>query len=150
MSVSKTHKLHSSFALEQFCTFLTNSPAHVFPKLHSKPYYYLHLLSSSSLSSLLLSLLSSLSSPSLLLSSSSLLLSSLSLLLSLPSLSSLSSSILAIKWESEYGILLACMSLSFALLRSAVACIRGTRKCAREMNSQDLEIGFSKIQLCFH
>ena len=49
--------------------------------------------------------------------------------LSLPSLLSLSSSILAIKRESEYGILLACMSLSFALLRSAIACIRGTRKC---------------------
>ena len=38
MSFSKTHKLHSSFGLVQFCTFLKNSLVHVFPKLHSKPY----------------------------------------------------------------------------------------------------------------
>ena len=44
MSFSKTHKLHSSFGLVQFCTFLKNSLVHVFPKLHSKPYYYLYLL----------------------------------------------------------------------------------------------------------
>ena len=43
MSFSKTHKLHSSFGLVQFCTFLKNSLVHVFPKLHSKPYYYLYL-----------------------------------------------------------------------------------------------------------
>ena len=42
MSFTKTHKLHSSFGLAQFCTFLKNSLVHVFPKLHSKPYYYLY------------------------------------------------------------------------------------------------------------
>ena len=44
MSFSKTHKLHSSFGLVQFCTLLKNSLVHVFPKLHSKPYYYLYKL----------------------------------------------------------------------------------------------------------
>ena len=57
--------------------------------------------------------------------------------------------LLAIKRKSEYGIILAWMrcSLSFALLRSAIACIRGTRKCARKMNNKDLELGFSESQL---
>lgn len=60
--------------------------------------------------------------------------------------------LLAIKRKSEYGIILAWMRccLSFALLRSAIACIRGTRKCAREMNNKDLELGFSESQLSFH
>ena len=44
MSSSKTHKLHSSFGLVQSCTLLKNSLVHVFPKLHSKPYYYLYKL----------------------------------------------------------------------------------------------------------
>ena len=35
-------KLHSSFGLVQFWSSLKNSLVHVFPKLHSKPYYYLY------------------------------------------------------------------------------------------------------------
>jgi hypothetical protein len=60
--------------------------------------------------------------------------------------------ILAIKRKSEYGATLTWVRccLSFALLRSAIACIRGTRKCARQMKSKDVKLGFSESQLCRH
>ena len=60
--------------------------------------------------------------------------------------------LLAIKRKSEYGATLAWMRccLSFALLRSAIACIRGTRKSACQIKSKDVELGFSESQLCHH
>ena len=60
--------------------------------------------------------------------------------------------LLAIKRKSEYGATLAWMRccLSFALLRSAIACIRGTRKSARQIKSKDVELGFSESQLFHH
>jgi hypothetical protein len=60
--------------------------------------------------------------------------------------------LLAIKRKSEYGATLAWMRccFSFALLRSAIACIRGTRKSARQIKSKDVELGFSESQLFHH
>lgn len=57
---------------------------------------------------------------------------------------------LAAKWKWEYAVTLAWMrcSLSFALLRSAIACIRGTRKNLNKVKSRNLELGLLESQLC--
>ena len=58
--------------------------------------------------------------------------------------------LLAIKRKSEYCATLAWMRccLSFALLRSAIACIRGSIKSSHQRKSKDIELGFSGSQLC--
>ena len=57
--------------------------------------------------------------------------------------------LLAIKWKCEYAATLAWMRcrLSFALLRSAIACMRGTRKSLNQVKNKNLELGLSESQL---
>lgn len=56
---------------------------------------------------------------------------------------------LAVKWKWEYAVTLAWMRcrLSFALLRSAIACMRGTRKSPNQVKNKNLELGLLESQL---
>ena len=58
--------------------------------------------------------------------------------------------LLAIKWKCEYAAILAWIRcrLSFALLRSAIACMRGTRKSSNQVKNKNLELGLSESHLC--
>ncbi len=57
--------------------------------------------------------------------------------------------LLSIKRNSEYAATLTWMRccLSFALFRSAIACIRGTRKRIRQQETQNFDLGFSESHL---
>ena len=57
--------------------------------------------------------------------------------------------LLAIKWKCEHAATLAWMRccLSFALLNSAIACMRGTRKSLNQVKNKTLELGLSESQL---
>ena len=60
--------------------------------------------------------------------------------------------LLSIKRNSEYAATLTWMRccLSFALLRSAIACIRGTRKRIRQQKTKNFDLGFSESHLRSH